>query len=81
MKQFVVDFLRDKQISVGEDQTILAASLAAGIPHYHSCGGKAQCSTCRILIVEGMENISVYTDKEAALRQKMAFPKRYQHVY
>jgi adenylate cyclase len=75
MKQFVVDFLRDKQISVGEDQTILAASLAAGIPHYHSCGGKAQCSTCRIRILEGMENLSLYTDKEIALRQKIPFPK------
>ena len=75
MQQFNVDFLRDKQISVGENQTMLAASLEAGIPHYHSCGGKAQCSTCRIMIVEGMEHLSLYTDKETALRQKIPFPK------
>lgn len=75
MKQFVVDFLRDKPITVDEGQTVLAASLAAGISHYHSCGGKAQCSTCRILILEGMENLSSYSDKETALRQKLPFPK------
>ncbi len=75
MKKFIVDFLRDKQVSVGKDQTILQASLAAGIPHYHSCGGKAQCSTCRILILDGMENLSAFSDKEIALRQKIPFPK------
>ncbi len=55
MKKFIIDFSGDKKISIDEGQTILQASLSAGIPHYHSCGGNAQCSTCRILIHEGME--------------------------
>jgi len=75
MKKFIIDFSGDKKISIDEGQTILQASLSAGIRHYHSCGGNAQCSTCRILIHAGIENLSAYTQKEAALRQKMPFPR------
>nr|WP_257739142.1 adenylate/guanylate cyclase domain-containing protein [Flavisolibacter tropicus] len=57
-----------------EGQTILEASLFAGIPHYHACGGKAKCSTCRILIIDGAEQLSPINSKEAALRRKLPFP-------
>src|SRR4051794_24489130 len=32
--------------------TILEASLANGIAHYHARGGKGRCTTCRGLVVE-----------------------------
>lgn len=46
----------------------------ADIPHYHACGGRAKCSTCRVLIIEGAENITPFSAKEAALRRKIPFP-------
>ena len=69
-----VEFIGDRSIKVGEGQTILDASLAAGIPHYHACGGNAKCSTCRILVIEGIDHITPQTEAEKALQKILFFP-------
>lgn len=66
----IIEFVNEAFIKIEKDQTILEASLAAGIPHYHVCGGNARCSTCRVLVVEGMENLSPMNQKEIALRER-----------
>lgn len=71
---FLVEFLKDKNIKVKPGQTILAASLEAGIPHYHMCGGNGKCSTCRILVLEGMNFLSHKSDKEMALVKEYKLP-------
>jgi len=38
------------------DLSILEISLKHGVPHMHACGGNARCSTCRVLITEGLAN-------------------------
>src|SRR5215217_4745641 len=73
-ESFILELLGDKQIPIQTGQTILEASLAAGIPHYHACGGNAKCSTCRILIKEGADYLSAFNDKELALRQRIPMP-------
>jgi adenylate cyclase len=37
--------------------TVLEASRLGGIPHYSVCGGKGQCSTCRVQILSNYENL------------------------
>ncbi len=37
--------------------TVLEASRVAGMPHASVCGGRARCATCRIKIVEGMDEL------------------------
>ena len=37
--------------------TLLQISLKHGVPHLHVCGGNARCSTCRVMISEGLENV------------------------
>ncbi len=69
-----ITLIGEKKITITEDQSILSASLEAGIPHFHACGGKAKCSTCRILILDGMQNLSPINKKEAFLRKKLPFP-------
>ncbi len=61
----------DRAIEVDDNDIILEASLRAGIPHTHICGGNARCSTCRLLIVEGLEFCSPRTSPEAELAQKL----------
>jgi adenylate cyclase len=61
----------DRAIEVDNDDIILEASLRAGIPHTHICGGSARCSTCRVLIVEGLEFCSPRTSPEAELAEKL----------
>jgi len=71
---FKIDLINEKSFEIVEDQTILQASLEAGIPHYHACGGKARCSTCRIVIQEGKENLSPPNKAEIKLREQKMFP-------
>jgi adenylate cyclase len=61
----------DRAIEVDDDDIILEASLRAGIPHTHICGGSARCSTCRVLIVEGLEFCSPRTSPEEELAKKL----------
>lgn len=58
-------------IDVPERQTLLNAALSAGIPHTHVCGGNARCSTCRVVIVEGLEYIDPPNEKEQALARRL----------
>jgi adenylate cyclase len=44
-KNYQVEFVGEKVISISKKQTILDASLAAGIPHCHVCGGNARCGS------------------------------------
>jgi adenylate cyclase len=70
---FMVEFINEKIFSVAEDQTLLEASLAAGIQHFHVCGGRAKCSTCRVVVQEGAEFLNEQTKAELKLKKKKNF--------
>ncbi len=72
---FKINFINEKVIPIQADQTILEASLKADIPHYHACGGKARCSTCRVVVQEGGEHLSHPNKAEKSLRMKKKFPE------
>ena len=72
---FKINFINEKIIEIKEEQTILQASLQAGIPHYHACGGNAECSTCRVVVQEGGEHLSHPNKAEQNLRMKKKFPE------
>ena len=47
-------------VTVDEDNpelTLLQISLKHDIPHVHACGGNARCSTCRVMICDGLGNV------------------------
>lgn len=66
-------YLPDKRlVQPGQDAfTLLDASLEAGIPHTHVCGGNARCSTCRVLITEGLAYCAPRTPAEHELAQRL----------
>ncbi len=64
----------DKQVfEINPNETVLLASLQAGIPHAHACGGNARCSTCRVLITEGLEHCAPRNALEETLSVKLGF--------
>ncbi len=63
----------EQEVVVSEAETILKASLRCGIPHTHVCGGKARCSTCRVMIVEGLENVNPRNEREQAMANRLEF--------
>ncbi len=63
----------DRAMPVADPKmTILDVSIAAKIPHFRECGGHGRCTTCRVRICDGIQNVSPRTQREievaAALR-------------
>lgn len=54
----------EKELDVKPGISILDAALDNGIPLDHNCGGNCACSTCHVIILEGMENLSEMRDDE-----------------
>ncbi len=56
--------------------TVLEAVRAAGIPHASVCGGRARCTTCRVLVTRGLEALPDPEPLEArALARIVATPE------
>lgn len=64
-----------KESVIFDGASLLDASLMAGIPHAHICGGRGRCSTCRIRIDEGMENIAEPSDEEIKVLSRIGASK------
>lgn len=44
--------------------TLLDISIKNKIPHLHECGGNGICTTCRVRVLEGIQNLSPKTEFE-----------------
>lgn len=70
-------FLPDQQyVEVSDLESVLSASLRAGIPHTNECRGNARCSTCRVLVLNGLEFCSARNEREQALAEQLHFSER-----
>jgi adenylate cyclase len=70
----VIHFLPDNMaIEAQEGETILQAGLRAGIDQAHLCGGSARCSTCRVVIIEGLENCAPRNAEEQSIAEMLRF--------
>lgn len=68
----LIHFLPDNQkIQAHAGETILQAGLRAGIPHASFCGGGARCSTCRVVILAGLENCAPRNPEEQAIAEML----------
>jgi adenylate cyclase len=66
-----VIFHNDREIDAEDCEcTLLQLSLEAGIPHVHACGGNARCSTCRVMVYEGLDHLSARNAAEEKLAQR-----------
>ena len=66
-----ITFLPDnKQCESPSNLTLLEVAKRNKIPHVAACGGEGNCTTCRLLILEGIEHCSKETDKEKELIEK-----------
>ncbi|UOQ71606.1 adenylate/guanylate cyclase domain-containing protein [Hymenobacter cellulosilyticus] len=61
-------------LNITPGETILAATLRQHVPHVHACGGRAQCSTCRVHVLEGLAHCSPRTADEQALADRLHLP-------
>lgn len=61
-------------IALPSGSTLLEASRENNIPHPSVCGGRARCSTCRVLIMEGGDTLPLPGAAEKALLDRIAAP-------
>lgn len=63
------------EIEVPVGANLMRALLDAGLPVASSCHGDGVCAKCRILVVEGLENLSRPNAVEMILRDRLKIPK------
>ena len=56
---------KEVTVDVEKGLSVLDAALRYHVPIYHTCGGNASCSTCRVLVLEGMPHLSGIENAEA----------------
>ncbi|MGV3540438.1 MAG: 2Fe-2S iron-sulfur cluster-binding protein [Rufibacter sp.] len=68
MAEITVQNLAELKVNVGEGQTVLAALQVQGIDWMHACGAKGRCTTCRMIVLHGLENTVPLTPAEERFR-------------
>jgi adenylate cyclase len=61
-------------VPVRPGMSVLEALRAARVPHASVCGGRGRCSTCRIHIAAGAENLPSVQDDELKVLRRIAAP-------
>jgi adenylate cyclase len=64
-----------REVRVPPGMSVLDASRSARIPHASVCGGRGRCSTCRIRVVEGLDQMPPPEAGEAAVLQRVGAGK------
>lgn len=69
MSELILQNLSDISVAVPPSLTILKSIQAAGLDWMHACGGKGRCTTCRLIVLQGQENISPLSQAEIKYRE------------
>ncbi len=57
----------NQEVKIEDDySSLLDISIANKIPHLHECGGNGKCTTCRVRVLEGHQNLNPPTQSEKA---------------
>lgn len=54
--------------------SLLAVSRINNIPHASVCGGRARCSTCRVRVLSGQENLAPPSEREQQVLRRVGAP-------
>ncbi|MCC9137087.1 2Fe-2S iron-sulfur cluster-binding protein [Pontibacter silvestris] len=68
MPKFTVQNLANCKVAVEQGQTLLKALQAGDIDWMHACGGKGRCTSCRVIVLQGMQNTGPLTASEIKYR-------------
>ena len=77
-----VTFVHPQGLSgeVESNRSILEAAEALGFPLPHDCGGNASCTTCRVEVMSGGDNLSEIDFDEQDLLDRENLTERYHRL-
>jgi 2Fe-2S ferredoxin len=71
MARIIIRNLLNRVIEVaGQSSTLLQAIQQEGIDWMHACGGKGRCTTCKVMVLNGTENLADPTEAEERYREQ-----------
>ncbi|MBN7809513.1 (2Fe-2S)-binding protein [Algoriphagus sp. H41] len=71
MPRIVIQNLGNLSIdSAHADRKVIELIHENGTDWMHACGKKGRCTTCKMIVLQGMENLSPETGPELAYRQQ-----------
>lgn len=70
MPKLTVQNLAGLTVKIAPGQTLLQALQAEGQDWMHACGGKGRCTTCRIIVLEGLAHFGPLTEAEMRYRNR-----------
>ena len=69
MVKIVIENLAQKEVPViDSSKSLLQLVQSNFIDWMHACGGKGRCTTCKVIVIDGMENLSLPTSAEMNYR-------------
>ncbi|MBS7703993.1 adenylate/guanylate cyclase domain-containing protein [Chelatococcus asaccharovorans] len=71
---FFITYAGFRTIRAHPGPTLLEISRANSIPHAAACGGRGRCTTCRVLITEGLETLPPPHTGEATALARIGAP-------
>lgn len=71
MVKIVIENLGKKELLVNDlSQSVLRQAHNHFVDWMHACGGKGRCTTCKMIIVAGSENLMAITEAEMKYRHQ-----------
>ncbi|KIC41513.1 guanylate cyclase [Ruegeria sp. ANG-R] len=70
-----VRYVNGPEVVAEKGMTLLEMSRANGIPHTALCGGKGRCTTCRVVVEEGADQLHPPTEVEARSLKAVGAPE------
>ncbi|MEL6563511.1 MAG: adenylate/guanylate cyclase domain-containing protein [Pseudomonadota bacterium] len=64
-KPIRVSYVDGPTVRAPRGQTVLETSRGAGVPHTSLCGGRGRCTTCRVVLEDGRDNVPPPSSAEA----------------
>ncbi len=69
MVKIVIENLAQKEVfGIGQRTSVLKLLQSNYIDWMHACGAKGRCTTCKCIVLEGMESLSAETKPELKYR-------------
>lgn len=75
-RQITVRFVGHGVRKLAPGLTVLEMFRRFGIPHAALCGGRARCATCRVLVLDGGDDLPPPGSNEARLLRRISAPDR-----
>ncbi len=73
---FIVSYPEGRRVVGHRGMSILECSRAEGVPHASVCGGRGRCSTCRVRVGEGEDNLPEPSASELKVLARVGAPPK-----